>query len=48
MIETTSTRTAPWVLVEGNDKRFARIEVLDAVCDNMKRAIGDDLDGVTQ
>jgi len=40
MIETTSTRTAPWALIEGNDKRFARIKVLQTVCDNMERALG--------
>jgi polyphosphate:AMP phosphotransferase len=40
MIEKTSTRTAPWVLVEGNDKRFARIKVLEAVCENLERALG--------
>jgi polyphosphate:AMP phosphotransferase len=32
MIEHTSTTQAPWTLVEGNDKRFARIKVLSAVC----------------
>jgi polyphosphate kinase 2 (PPK2 family) len=40
MIEKTSTRTAPWVLVEGNDKRYARIKVLEAVCNNLERALG--------
>jgi polyphosphate kinase 2 (PPK2 family) len=40
MIEKTSTRSAPWVLVEGNDKRFARIKVLQAVCDNLERSLG--------
>ena len=32
MIERTSTRVAPWVLVEGNNKRFARLKVLRTVC----------------
>jgi len=40
MIEKTSTRTGPWVLVEGNDKRFARIKVLEAVCENVERSLG--------
>jgi polyphosphate kinase 2 (PPK2 family) len=35
MVERTSTREAPWVLVEGNDKRFARVKVLRTVCDAM-------------
>jgi polyphosphate kinase 2 (PPK2 family) len=40
MIERTSTRTAPWVLIEGNDKRFARIKILEAVCVNLERTLG--------
>ena len=28
MVEHTSTRRAPWTLVEGNDKNFARVKVL--------------------
>ncbi len=39
MIEKTSTRIAPWVLVEGNNKRFARIKVLRALCETLKRSI---------
>jgi polyphosphate kinase 2 (PPK2 family) len=30
MIEHTSTRSAPWTVVAGNDKRWARVQVLDA------------------
>jgi len=40
MIERTSTRHAPWTLVEANDKSVARIKVLTTVCDRMDRAIG--------
>ena len=40
MIERTSTRIAPWVLVEGNDKRFARVKILEAVCDKLERSLG--------
>ena len=29
MVERTSTRQAPWTLVEANDKYFARLKVLD-------------------
>jgi polyphosphate:AMP phosphotransferase len=39
IVEHTSTRTAPWVLVEGNDKRFARIKVLKSYCDRMEAAL---------
>jgi len=32
MVERTSTAYAPWTLVQGNDKRFARIKVLQTLC----------------
>ncbi|HXV86488.1 MAG TPA: polyphosphate:AMP phosphotransferase [Gemmatimonadales bacterium] len=35
MIERTNTREAPWVLVESNDKRYARIKILKALCDRL-------------
>ena len=40
MVERTSTRGAPWILVEGNDKAFARIRVLRAVCDALEARVG--------
>jgi AMP-polyphosphate phosphotransferase len=40
MVERTSTTLAPWTLIEGNDKRFARIKVLAAVCDRLEAGIG--------
>jgi polyphosphate kinase 2 (PPK2 family) len=40
MIERTSTTLAPWTLIEGNDKRFARIKVLATVCDRLEAGIG--------
>jgi polyphosphate:AMP phosphotransferase len=39
MIERTSTPIAPWVLVEGEDKRYARIKVLKSVCESLERAL---------
>ena len=39
MIERTSTRVAPWTLVEGNDKNFARIKVLRTVADRLERQL---------
>ena len=39
MVERTSTAHAPWTLVEGNDKRFARIKVLKTVCDTLNDAL---------
>ena len=41
MIERTSTQTAPWVVVEGNNKRYARIKVLKTVCKRMQEALGE-------
>ncbi|MFP4494822.1 MAG: polyphosphate:AMP phosphotransferase [Halochromatium sp.] len=42
MIARTSTEYAPWTLVEGNDKPFARIKVLKTVCDRLRAALNDD------
>jgi polyphosphate kinase 2 (PPK2 family) len=39
MVERTSTRLAPWTLVEGNDKYFARLKVLKTACRSLKTAI---------
>ena len=39
MIGQTSTALAPWILVEAEDKRFARIKVLRAICDALARAL---------
>jgi len=39
MIERTSTRTAPWTLVEANNKYYARIKVLETVCARLKAAL---------
>ncbi len=40
MIERTSTREAPWTLVEANDKNLARIKVLKTASDRLERALG--------
>jgi polyphosphate kinase 2 (PPK2 family) len=39
MIERTSTRHAPWTLVEANDKNVARIKVLETLSDRLGRAL---------
>ena len=36
MIERTSTENAPWVPVEANDKNYARIKVLETICNRLK------------
>jgi polyphosphate kinase 2 (PPK2 family) len=39
LVEHTSTNTAPWVLVEGNDKPYARVKVLTTLCDRLEAAL---------
>ena len=39
MVERTSTRQAPWTLIEANDKRHARIEVLRTLCERLETAL---------
>ena len=39
MVERTSTRRAPWTLVEGNDKRYARVKVVKTLADRIRRAL---------
>lgn len=39
MIQRTSSTLAPWVLVEGNDKYYARVKVLTTVCDQLERLL---------
>ena len=36
IVEHTSTRSAPWVLVEGNNKRYSRIKVISTFCDRLE------------
>jgi polyphosphate:AMP phosphotransferase len=42
MVERTSTHVAPWHLVCGEDKRHARIEVLDTVCAAVAKSLPGD------
>jgi polyphosphate:AMP phosphotransferase len=39
MVDRTSTRIAPWTLVEANNKRYARVKVLDTLCSSLERAL---------
>ena len=41
MVQYTSTSAAPWTLVEGNDKRFARVKVVKTFCDRLTAALGE-------
>lgn len=37
MIARTSTDKAPWIIIPANDKYYARLEVVRAVCDTIKK-----------
>jgi polyphosphate:AMP phosphotransferase len=39
MVVRTSTEYAPWILVAGNDKRLARVEVIKNVCQRLDKAL---------
>jgi AMP-polyphosphate phosphotransferase len=39
MLRLTHTEVAPWVVVEGNDKRWARIKVLRTVVERFRQAL---------
>ena len=39
MLLKTSTRTAPWTLIEGNDKYWARVKTLRAVVETLSREL---------
>jgi polyphosphate:AMP phosphotransferase len=39
MVQLTSTPHAPWALVEGNDKRLARLRVLEAVAEALEASL---------
>jgi polyphosphate kinase 2 (PPK2 family) len=40
MVTRTSTEHAPWTLVTGNDKKAARVQVLDTFCGRIENALG--------
>jgi polyphosphate:AMP phosphotransferase len=42
MVDRTSSQTAPWTLVEANDKRFARVKVLRTINDALAAAYARD------
>jgi polyphosphate:AMP phosphotransferase len=39
LVEHTSTNAAPWVIVEGNDKSYARVKVITTLCDRLEAAL---------
>lgn len=40
MIELTSTDFAPWTVIEGNDKKYARIKALKTICKRLEERLG--------
>jgi polyphosphate:AMP phosphotransferase len=40
MVARTSTEYAPWHLINSNDKKFARVDVIKTVCKTLKKALG--------
>lgn len=39
MIDRTSTGKAPWIVVEANDKNFARVKILKTICLHLEHAL---------
>ncbi len=39
MVAHTSTARAPWTIIAGNDKKFARIQILDTICQSLENSI---------
>ena len=39
MVAHTSTEFAAWTLVAGNDKKFARIQILKTLCAHLEQAL---------
>ncbi|MEM9104370.1 MAG: polyphosphate:AMP phosphotransferase [Pseudomonadota bacterium] len=39
MVQYTSTSAAPWSLIAGNDKRYARVKVLKTFCDRLAQSL---------
>ncbi|MDB5815990.1 MAG: hypothetical protein JWN23_3107 [Rhodocyclales bacterium] len=40
LIDRTSTGKAPWIAIEANDKNFARVKILKAICLHLEKALG--------
>ena len=39
MVARTSTEFAPWTVVPGNDKKFARVHILKTLCEALERLL---------
>jgi polyphosphate kinase 2 (PPK2 family) len=45
MIQQTSVMQSPWILVESDNKAYARIKVMQELCNALERALPDALPG---
>lgn len=39
MVERTSSEALPWILIEGNDKNFARVKIIRALADRLRQRL---------
>lgn len=39
MVTRTSTQKNPWIMIEGNDKKYARIKVIKAYCNQLEKKL---------
>jgi AMP-polyphosphate phosphotransferase len=39
MLEKTSTERAPWVVVEGNDKLYARVKTVKSIVEHLTQSL---------
>lgn len=39
MVQYTSTAKSPWTLIEGNDKKFARVKAIETYCERLTAAL---------
>ena len=39
MVEHTSSLAAPWILIEGNDKNFARVKIIRSLCERYRNRL---------
>jgi len=46
MLEKTSTRNAPWYIIESNDKKYARIRTLKIIVDALEKASEDHMKNI--
>ena len=45
MVTRTSTKAAPWILVEANDKKYGRIKILKNFCERLEKVLNENDNG---